>query len=381
MTDLALETTGLGKQFGSRWALRTASSGCPRAGYGSSAPTAPARPPAADARWAEPASAGAEIFGGEPSDTEAFVRDVGYLAQEIPLYRRWTVADHLTFGARLNPGWDDDATRERLDRLRIPFGQRVDTLSGGQRAQVALALALGKKPRLLLLDEPVAALDPLARRQFLTTLTGAVADGNLTVILSSHLCRPGAGMRSRGSSAQRSRLKVASRDVGLRHYPLTGAPRFVPSSVTTPCPDRAHPAQVRRGCRAPDGSTNDRARSGRDRPRLHGPVERCARHRWGRLMTWLLWRQHRLQAGIAAAAYAGFMVAILLTGWRMAHIYHSAMVICRADDTCGDLSLFQGYGAIIDRSTRGRPLLIGLFSGSSPWAERWAEGRPGPDTV
>ena len=82
-------------------------------------------------------------------------------------------------------------------------------------------------------------------------------------------------------------------------------------------------------------------------------------------MTWLLWRQHRLQAGIAAAAYAGFMVAILLTGWRMAHIYHSAMVICRADGTCGDLHLFQGYGAIIDlvNLTAVVPLLIGLFWG------------------
>ena len=82
-------------------------------------------------------------------------------------------------------------------------------------------------------------------------------------------------------------------------------------------------------------------------------------------MTWLLWRQHRLQAGIAAAAYAGFMVAILLTGWRMAHIYHSAMVICRADGTCGDLILFQGYGPIIDLVglTAAVPLLIGLFWG------------------
>ena len=90
-------------------------------------------------------------------------------------------------GAHLNPRWDDAAGRERLRALRIPLEQKVGTLSGGQRAQVALALALAKRPRVLMLDEPVAALDPLARRGFLSTLAEAVADGDLTVILSSHL--------------------------------------------------------------------------------------------------------------------------------------------------------------------------------------------------
>jgi ABC-2 type transport system ATP-binding protein len=90
-------------------------------------------------------------------------------------------------GAHLNPRWDDVAGRERLAALRIPLEQKVGTLSGGQRAQVALVLALAKKPSVLVLDEPVAALDPLARRGFLSTLSAAVAEGGLTVILSSHL--------------------------------------------------------------------------------------------------------------------------------------------------------------------------------------------------
>jgi ABC-2 type transport system ATP-binding protein len=90
-------------------------------------------------------------------------------------------------GAHLNARWDDAAGRDRLRALRIPFGQRVGTLSGGQRAQVALALALANRPHVLLLDEPVAALDPLARREFLGAVMEAVAESGMTVILSSHI--------------------------------------------------------------------------------------------------------------------------------------------------------------------------------------------------
>jgi ABC-2 type transport system ATP-binding protein len=129
----------------------------------------------------------AEICGRAPKDDADFLREVGYLAQEIPLYRRWTAADHLRMGAALNDRWDDDWCRGRLQSLRIPLDQRVGTLSGGQRAQVGLALALAKKPSVLLLDEPVAALDPLARREFLATLAEAVAERGITVVLSSHL--------------------------------------------------------------------------------------------------------------------------------------------------------------------------------------------------
>jgi ABC-2 type transport system ATP-binding protein len=131
----------------------------------------------------------ASVLGGPPRQDPAFLAEVGFLAQEIPLYRRFTSEDHIRIGAHLNPSWDAELVRTRLAELRIPLDQRVGTLSGGQRAQVALTLTLAKRPRLLLLDEPVAALDPLARRNFLATLTAAVADaaGGLTVVLSSHL--------------------------------------------------------------------------------------------------------------------------------------------------------------------------------------------------
>ncbi len=127
------------------------------------------------------------VLGGTPRQDPTFLADVGFLAQEIPLYRRFTAVDHIAIGAHLNPRWDAASARQRLKALDIPLDRAAGTLSGGQRAQLALALTLAKQPRLLLLDEPVAALDPLARRHFLGTLADAVAAGGLTVVLSSHL--------------------------------------------------------------------------------------------------------------------------------------------------------------------------------------------------
>jgi ABC-2 type transport system ATP-binding protein len=136
---------------------------------------------------AKPSSGEVAVLGGNPRQDPAFLADIGFLAQEIPLYRRLSAEDHIRAGAHLNPRWDSASVRQRLKNLNIRLDQAVGTLSGGQRAQVALALTLAKQPRLLLLDEPVAALDPLARRNFLATLADAVAAGGLTVIMSSHL--------------------------------------------------------------------------------------------------------------------------------------------------------------------------------------------------
>jgi ABC-2 type transport system ATP-binding protein len=142
---------------------------------------------------AAPTAGQAAVLGGPPRQEPAFLAEIGFLAQEIPLYRRLTAQDHIGIGAHLNPRWDGASVRERLANLQIPLGRRVGALSGGQRAQVALALTLAKRPRLLLLDEPIAALDPLARRGFLGTLAEAAAvkrdgeAGGLTIILSSHL--------------------------------------------------------------------------------------------------------------------------------------------------------------------------------------------------
>ena len=134
-----------------------------------------------------PTAGRATVAGEMPADNVGFLREIGYLAQEVPLYRRWNANDHLELGRHMNEVWDDALARERLRSLNIPLDRRIESLSGGMRAQVALALALGKRPSVLLLDEPVAALDPFAGREFLSTLAGAVAEHGITVLLSSHL--------------------------------------------------------------------------------------------------------------------------------------------------------------------------------------------------
>ncbi len=129
----------------------------------------------------------ATVLGHTPGQDRGFLAEIGFLAQDVPLWRRFSAADHIQIGARLNPRWDADAAVARLRGVGVDLDRPVATLSGGERAQVALSLALAKRPLLLLLDEPVAALDPLARRHFMAALVEAVADGDLTVVISSHL--------------------------------------------------------------------------------------------------------------------------------------------------------------------------------------------------
>jgi ABC-2 type transport system ATP-binding protein len=120
-----------------------------------------------------------------PSDPESLAR-VGFVAQSAPLYQTFSVSDMLHLGRAMNPRWDEGYAQTRLARLGIQLERHVGRLSGGQQAQVALSLALAKRPDLLLLDEPVADLDPLARHEFMGELMAAVAEHGISVVLSSH---------------------------------------------------------------------------------------------------------------------------------------------------------------------------------------------------
>ncbi|MEV0151946.1 MULTISPECIES: ABC transporter ATP-binding protein [unclassified Nonomuraea] len=113
--------------------------------------------------------------------------DVAFMAQDRPLYHGFTVADLLTFGRRTNPAWDDAAARSRLRGLGIPLDRKARKLSGGQQAQVALTLALARRPSVLVLDEPLANLDPLARHDVMRALMAEAAERELTVLISSHV--------------------------------------------------------------------------------------------------------------------------------------------------------------------------------------------------
>jgi ABC-2 type transport system ATP-binding protein len=188
---MPLQTIDLGKRYGRQWALRDCSLTLPQGRVGALVgPNGAGKTTLLHLAVGliTPSAGSIAVFGAAPLQQPLRVLPrVGFVAQDQPLYRGFTVAEMLTVGRKLNVRWDDGLARTRLARLSIPLDKKVRALSGGQRAQVALTLALAKRPELLLLDEPVASLDPLARREFLHGLTEAVATEGLTVLLSSHI--------------------------------------------------------------------------------------------------------------------------------------------------------------------------------------------------
>jgi ABC-2 type transport system ATP-binding protein len=172
------------------------------------------------------------VLGGRPGDGPAQLARVGFVAQDKPTYASLSVAEHLRMGAGLNPGWDAGLAAQRIERLGLDAHQRAGSLSGGQRAQLALTLAVAKRPRLLLLDEPVANLDPLARREFLGDLMEVVATQEVSVVLSSHLVADLERVCDYLVVLASSRVQLAGELPTLlrSHFRLTG-PRRDPGSL------------------------------------------------------------------------------------------------------------------------------------------------------
>jgi ABC-2 type transport system ATP-binding protein len=186
----AVAARGLGKQYRRRWALRDCTLEIPSGHVtGLVGPNGAGKTTLLSLAVGllAPSVGTIEVCGGRPAADAAQLAKVGFVAQDTPTYAGLSVAEHLRLGAHLNPRWDDTAARRRIDRLHLDPAQKAGRLSGGQRAQLALTLGLAKRPELLVLDEPVASLDPLARREFLQVLMEAVAEDEISVVLSSHL--------------------------------------------------------------------------------------------------------------------------------------------------------------------------------------------------
>ncbi|MDF5755154.1 ABC transporter ATP-binding protein [Spongiactinospora sp. TRM90649] len=186
----ALKAEQLGKKYGGRWALRDCTIDIP-AGHvvGLVGPNGAGKTTLLRlaSGQLEPTAGAVTVLGGRPASGPAQLAKVGFVAQDTPVYTGLSVAEHLKLGARLNPGWDAAMAQERVARLGLVPTHRAGKLSGGQRAQLALTLGLAKRPELLILDEPVASLDPLARREFLQGLMEATVEHEFSVVLSSHL--------------------------------------------------------------------------------------------------------------------------------------------------------------------------------------------------
>jgi ABC-2 type transport system ATP-binding protein len=187
----ALRADRLGKRYGHTWGLRDCTFAVPPGSIvGLVGPNGAGKTTllALTVGLLAPTEGEVALFGerSRAQDAATLAR-VSYLAQDHPLYRGFTVADMFRFGRSLNPSWDAGLARARVTALDIPLGRKVKSLSGGQQAQVALTMALAKRAPLLLLDEPVASLDPLARLDFMRDVVAASAESGLTVLVASHV--------------------------------------------------------------------------------------------------------------------------------------------------------------------------------------------------
>jgi len=185
-----VEASGLGKRYGGTWALRDCTLEVP-AGH----VTALVGPNGAGKTTllnlavglAAPSAGSVTVLGGRPAGSPAALDGIAFVAQDTPLYRNLSVADMIYLTRNLNRRFDQAFAQARLAELGIPQQRKTRKLSGGQQAQVALTLALARRPRLLVLDEPVAMLDPVARHDFMATVAAAAAADGVSVLLSSHV--------------------------------------------------------------------------------------------------------------------------------------------------------------------------------------------------
>jgi ABC-2 type transport system ATP-binding protein len=185
-----IEAAGLGRRYGSTWALRDCTVAVPEGHL-----VAVVGPNGAGKSTllnlvvglSRPSAGQVTVLGGQPAGSLAALDGIAFVAQDMSLYRHLTVSDMLHLTRNLNMHFDTAYARTRLSDLGIGSKQKAGKLSGGQQAQLALTLALARHPQLLVLDEPTARLDPLARHDFMRAVMTAMADDGISVVLSSHM--------------------------------------------------------------------------------------------------------------------------------------------------------------------------------------------------
>jgi ABC-2 type transport system ATP-binding protein len=234
---IAVRTAELGKRYGATWALRDCTLEIPAGSV-----TALVGPNGAGKTTllhlliglGRPTAGTVEVLGLSPRrEAHALLPRLGFVAQDHPLYRSLSIAETFHVIRKLNPGWDESYALARIEQLGLDPDRKVGKLSGGQQAQVALTLALAKQPELLVLDEPVASLDPLARREFLNAVLEAVAETQMTVVISSHIVSELERVCDHLVALVDSRTQLAGpiADIVASHRLLTG-PRSDAASVS-----------------------------------------------------------------------------------------------------------------------------------------------------
>ena len=222
-----VQASGLGKRYGDTWALRECSLAIP-AGHVAAlvGPNGAGKSTLLSlvVGLAAPSAGDLTVLGGQPPGSPAALDGIAFVAQDTPLYKSLSAADMLHLTRNLNRRFDQASAEARLAELGIPLRQKAGKMSGGQQAQLALTLALARRPRLLVLDEPMAMLDPVARHDFMATVMTAVADDGVSVLLSSHVLTELERVADYLILMSRGRVQVAGdvEDLIGRHRVLTG---------------------------------------------------------------------------------------------------------------------------------------------------------------
>src|SRR5579864_3986677 len=226
-TKFTIETDNLGKRYGTTWALRECTLAIP-AGH----VTALVGPNGAGKTTllnlavglAEPSAGSVTVLGGHPAGSPEALDGIAFVAQDTPMYKNLSVAEMLHLTRNLNRFFDQGQAKARLADRGIPLKRKAGKLSGGQQAQLALTLALARRPRLLVLDEPVAMLDPVARHDFMALVLTAAVDDGVSVLLSSHVLAELERVADYLVLLSRGRVQMAGEvdDLLASHRMLTG---------------------------------------------------------------------------------------------------------------------------------------------------------------